>query len=179
MHYTGNGPKSAQAGQEAPEPRRWQAGRRGWYWIDRRALLKKGAEVGPYGIAAYNALALRADAEGRCWPGAEDVARVTGMSAKQARRSLAALARAGLVESYPRHDEAGRRLSNGYQLLEVGGWTGRPGGGTRGAGGLDSEGAPGWSVSPPNESKGNENQGTSARARARNPHGREPDGWFD
>lgn len=75
----------------------------GYYWIESTILKKYGKELGPYGIAVYNALACQCDNNtSETYLSAATIAEMTGMSEKQAYRELAKIRKLGLVDYEPR-----------------------------------------------------------------------------
>lgn len=77
-----------------------------------------GASVGPFGIAAYNALCVAANADTQeCWPSYQTIASQTGMSRRQAIESIATLIDLQIVES-----ERNPYTSNTYTLAHKDHW---------------------------------------------------------
>ena len=99
------------------------------YFID-NALLRGGwgARVGPYGIAVYNALALHVDADSQDgYPSYATIAKLTGMSERQAMRKVDELASYNIINKEPRTDETtGQQTSNDYALMHVEVWIEQP-----------------------------------------------------
>ena len=75
------------------------------------------ARTKPRDRLVLGALAGRADAQGRCWPSLEDIARRSGLGVRAVRYALRSLEAAGLLDVQVRR---GRSLSNLYRIrLEV------------------------------------------------------------
>jgi len=73
--------------------------RRGWYWINNELLDRYADQIGPLGIAVYNALARRADSNGRCWPSHADIMRLTAIKSRTTViECLKQLEEVGLIE---------------------------------------------------------------------------------
>ncbi len=70
--------------------------------------------------SVLEALADRADAEGRTWPRLADVAARVGCSEVSVRRAVQALEAAGLVQVERRHRADGSRASNVYTVFPGG-----------------------------------------------------------
>mgnify|MGYP006271552955 CR=1 FL=1 len=87
----------------------------GWFWIDTRVLKEHGADLGPYALAIYMALAAHADnSTSKCFPGVSTLAESAGMSTRQARKALRKLEAIGLI-----HTEERKGRSSVYTLLSV------------------------------------------------------------
>ncbi len=94
--------------------------KRGWYTIDNVLLDVYGAQLGPHGIAVYNALARCADGDSKCWPGHAYIANLTGMSTKQVGREIDKLAGLHIIRVTPRYNpETKVHSSNLYTLLDI------------------------------------------------------------
>src|SRR3954454_9304538 len=65
--------------------------RKGYFTIDNELLDRCGAELGPYGLAVYMALARFANQDNACWPSLATIAQRTGMSRRQVIREIAKL----------------------------------------------------------------------------------------
>lgn len=94
------------------------------YFID-NALLRGGwgNKLGPYGIAVYNALALHADADDQdAYPSYGTIARLTGMSKRQAMREIEKLEQLNIIRKKPQSDDSDRQTSNEYLLINRAEW---------------------------------------------------------
>lgn len=85
------------------------------YFVDNAIIRVYGDKLGPYGIAAYNALCVHADKDTQqCWPSYQTLADLVGMSKRQMMREIAKLVEMGLV-----HKESGKDgAPNTYTLLD-------------------------------------------------------------
>ena len=93
----------------------------GWFWARNELLTEHGAELGPYGIAVYCALAMHADNEKQtARPGAERIAELIGCSVRKVKQTIKQLDALGLVCIEERYDDDGTRKSNRYWLLPMG-----------------------------------------------------------
>ena len=93
------------------------------YFID-NSFVRGGwaAAVGPFGIAAYNALALHADVDSQdAWPSYATIANLTGMSRAKAIDAVEELAAWGLIHVETRQD-ARLYKSNVATLLDASQW---------------------------------------------------------
>lgn len=93
------------------------------FFID-NALLRGGwgSFIGPYGIAVYNALALHADADNQTgFPSYATIAKITGMSTRQAIREIERLISWNIIEKESRLIDGGYS-SNIYYLLDQTQW---------------------------------------------------------
>lgn len=82
-----------------------------------------GATLGPHCIAVYNAIALHADADEQSgYPSYATIARLTGMSERQAMREIAKLEEYKIIQKEPRTKEDGGQSSNDYTLLSPDQW---------------------------------------------------------
>jgi hypothetical protein len=94
--------------------------RKGFFTLDNELLDRFGADLGPYGLAVYVALARFANREGECWPSFTTIAQRTGMSRRQVIRETAKLAARGLIAVEAKTDQAtGEHKANLYILLDV------------------------------------------------------------
>lgn len=94
------------------------------YFID-NALLRGGwgNKLGPYGIAVYNALALHADADDQdAYPSYGTIARLTGMSKRQAMREIEKLEQSNIIRKMFKLDSSGQQTSNEYLLVNKAEW---------------------------------------------------------
>lgn len=122
--------------------------KQGYFTVDNVLIDDYGAQLGPYGIATYTALARFANKDSECWPSHDTVAKRTGMSKRQVGREVAKLANLKLIEIVPRFDpETKEHKANLYILLEVGGIdTQSIGIDTQSTGGMDTQSRPMVSV---------------------------------
>src|SRR5947209_3001056 len=95
----GQGPES----QTTPrEPDFWQ----GYSRIAHEVVRSYGHKIGPYGLSLYLALASYADYNtGECYPKLASLAKLAGMSERQARRHLRVLQSFNLVNVKPRQQD--------------------------------------------------------------------------
>jgi hypothetical protein len=99
----------------------------GFYQIDNELLTGYGRQLGPYGIAAYNALAWHisgpAGGGGKktCYPGYKRLAELTGMSRNGVIKGLEACRKAGIIEIITGRQDAGGQANtaNTYILLPI------------------------------------------------------------
>ncbi|PEN04626.1 hypothetical protein CRI93_14900 [Longimonas halophila] len=71
----------------------------GFLWIDNVTLEHIGAEIGPYGIAVYAAIAMHTTGRGReAWPGAKRLAEIAGCSPRKVKSTLHDLEAAGVLQ---------------------------------------------------------------------------------
>ena len=91
-------------------------GRRpGWLWIDNATLQHIGAEVGPYGIAVYAAIAMHTNGKGcKAWPGLKRIAEIAGCGIRKVRSTLRELEAAGALHVKQREGD-----TNLFTLLNV------------------------------------------------------------
>lgn len=76
------------------------------YYIDNSFIRDGyGAELGPYAIAVYNAIAVHANQEQEAWPSHGTIAKLTGMSARQVMREIEALAEYNIISVISRAEE--------------------------------------------------------------------------
>lgn len=88
----------------------------GWFWASNEMIDQAGAELGPYGIAVYMALARWAGKDGTCYPSIATIAKKLGCSSNKVRESLKNLTEAGWIKIEKRTDGK-RHQSNLYILL--------------------------------------------------------------
>ena len=91
-------------------------GRRpGWLWIDNATLEHIGAEVGPYGIAVYAAIAMHTNGKGcKAWPGLKRIAKIAGCGIRKVRSTLRELENAGVLHVKERTGD-----TNLFTLLDI------------------------------------------------------------
>ncbi len=93
---------------------------RRFYWIDNDFLDEYGADLGATGIAVYNALARRANEQGKAWPGKADIQRLTGLSRYGVNAGIKKLVERGIIAVSHRYDPVSRCWrSNIYTLLPI------------------------------------------------------------
>lgn len=90
--------------------------RAGFYMIQNDVLDDYGAEMGPFGIAIYNALCRFASRDGTTFPTLQKLADVTGMSRSAVKKHLSILDEMGLIEISERYTADGDRDSNLYTV---------------------------------------------------------------
>ena len=90
------------------------------YNIAMKFLRQWGSEVGPYGIAVYNALKLHADWDySTCYPSHTTMAKLIGCSRSQVIRELKKLRKLGLIDWKRRRNGNGDLTSHLYIILPV------------------------------------------------------------
>lgn len=102
------------SGHRLVDRRRFGYGR-----IDNRVITEHGADLGPYALAVYCALAVHADSDGGSFPGRKTIAKETGMSDRSVDKALVLLAERGLVIVENRYHDDGGKTSNRYVLAHV------------------------------------------------------------
>ena len=93
-----------------------------FYIVDNAFLDFYGPEIGPYGIAVYNALCRYArfdQGEGMCYPSMASIAKRTGMSRRKVISTMKQLVDLGFVEVDRRYSLEGDRTSNLHILLNI------------------------------------------------------------
>lgn len=83
------------------------------------AIVDRGSELGPYGLAVAGVLARHANAEGECYPSFARIASQAGMSRGSAIKAIARLEKAGLIVT-----ETRRRGFTKLHVYQFTGWTG-------------------------------------------------------
>lgn len=94
-------------------------GRPGFYMIHNAVLDEHGAEMGPFGIALYNALCRFADRDHTAYPSLKRLATITGMSRRAVVTHLQRLVEMRLVGVEQRKTNAGDADTNLYTILPV------------------------------------------------------------
>lgn len=94
--------------------------RKGFFTIDNELLDRFGADLGPYGLAVYMALARFANQDSTCWPSLATIAQRTGMSRRQVIRKITHLQSLELIAIEAQIDEeTGEHKANLYTLLDM------------------------------------------------------------
>lgn len=87
-----------------------------WFWLHNVIVDEHAARLGPYAVAVYLNLCRHVGQKQETWVGQKTIAHQMGMSERQVRRELAALAEAGLIEVEERIEDTGQK-TNIYTLL--------------------------------------------------------------
>jgi hypothetical protein len=92
----------------------------GWYWIRSELLRQYGPEIGAYGIAVYNVLAMCADNDTQeAYPGLGYIANLCGCSIRQVQRKIRRMEELGLIAIESTKTETGADGPNHYWLLSL------------------------------------------------------------
>ena len=88
--------------------------RPGYLRVDNDLYDRFGAQLGPYGLAAYMALCRYANQDSECWPSYSTIARGTGMSKRQVMREIVKLEGLKIIAV-----ERNQHTSNVFILLDT------------------------------------------------------------
>jgi len=88
-----------------------------WLWMRRELIRVHGAELGPYGIAVYAAIASYANRDECAHPSVKSLAEMIGASVRKVRDCVRQLEDLGWIRVLPHTDSSGRQTSNRYYLL--------------------------------------------------------------
>lgn len=111
-----------QAGSARLEDRRGH----GFYIIDNAVIEEYGPQIGAYGLAVYNVLAMYAGRKGSAFPSLRAIERMLGISRPTVIKAIDTLVEVGLITRSARRTGQGDRTSNIYTLVLVGGKEGLP-----------------------------------------------------
>lgn len=92
-----------------------------WFWADNEIIDLYGPLVGAYGIAVYAYLARRVDAEQKCWPSYEAMAKTLKISRPTAIAATKDLEACGLIKTESRNYQ-GSQQSNYFYLMPRESW---------------------------------------------------------
>jgi hypothetical protein len=101
--------------RDGPKTDKATAERKPFFCVPQAVLIDYGGTIGANGIAIYNALALHANGDAKCWPSRERIAALTGLSLASVKRTLSLLYEVGLVV---REVESKGRHHNVYRLCQ-------------------------------------------------------------
>lgn len=92
------------------------------FWSYVSLVREHGPEIGPYGIATYDALSIMGGESGVCCPAIRTIATMIGASETAVKDSLKKLAELGYISIEPRYKDGNpmERTSNQYTLLPQG-----------------------------------------------------------
>ena len=93
--------------------------RRGVFWMYDDIFDVYGAKLGVYGVAVYALLCRLANAQAKCWPSLNSIAKGLNISRPSVVKALDALEAHGLIRRTTRRDPKGGHSSTLYTLLEV------------------------------------------------------------
>ena len=88
--------------------------RPGFLRVDNDVYDRFGAQLGPYGLAAYVALCRYANQDSECWPSYSTIAKGTGMSKRQVMREIVKLEGLKIIAV-----ERNQHTSNVFILLDT------------------------------------------------------------
>jgi DNA-binding MarR family transcriptional regulator len=71
--------------------------RTGFFRIPNALLHQYAGSIGPAGIAVFNAIARHANSKNHCWPSIKTIARLAGISPRQASKTIKRLYEVGLI----------------------------------------------------------------------------------
>jgi hypothetical protein len=97
-----------------------------FFTIDNALISEYGAQIGAYGVAVYNVLAMYAGQSSKSWPSYQKIADTLGIGRTKVIETIALLVELGLVAKKNRFNESGDKTSNLYTLTDQSTWGSTP-----------------------------------------------------